>query len=176
MALQSRSQLNDRLNKLFWKCERLLANGLANATAANALYANANPLAATVRNLSIDGLQVWQEPTLGDSSDFGTNTAQVFSFTTGFDLVSNLRSLAANFAFFGHERTAFNKLFQEIGGESIASQPAESTPKVALPGGKKRRNALKYSISSPLGPKSTRILNSRPPCAAVCRPAQFARD
>jgi hypothetical protein len=89
--------------ELLWQCKRLGAYSLANATASNALGANTNRSDFSIgeRNLAI--LQVWSEPTLGDTSNFGTNATQVLGLTTDLNLISDGRNLLTNFARLGHD-------------------------------------------------------------------------
>ena len=51
-------------------------------------------------------LKVWLELSTRDTSDFGTNTAQVLRFTASFDAIAHLDFLVANFALAGHEETS----------------------------------------------------------------------
>jgi hypothetical protein len=93
------------------------------------LDTDSDSLAAAFWHLSIDYLQIGQKSASGDACNFGTNPTEVFCFTASFNHIANLRSLAANFAFFCHDFATFARHFQKLGGESIATSRTVATAK-----------------------------------------------
>jgi hypothetical protein len=85
--------------------EWLLFYGFTNATTADALSAHPQRFGTTAGCLAFDTLQIRTELSAGDSSNFGTDAAEVFCFTASFNSVTHLSFFAAYFAFtchFGH--------------------------------------------------------------------------
>ena len=120
--------------KLRGQSERLVANGLSDSPASNAL--NANPHAAyfTVRKGSLNVLKVRCETSLGNASNLGTDAAEILCFTTCFHLVSNGCYFAANCTGLGHGVT-FELNHKKSGpfGQHITSETNQDT-NVVVPG------------------------------------------
>ncbi len=82
--------------------KRFRLDRFTNHTAANALNAYAHRFVCTVGKRHMHLLQVWDELAARDSGDFGTDTAQILCFTTGFDTIAHLDFLAARFTLSCH--------------------------------------------------------------------------
>jgi len=106
--------IDETIGSLRWQRERLVANRFANATAADALRADALGANLTTRKSDLDGLQVGHKSATGDPCDLGADTPQVFRLTAGFHHVANLGRLAANFARPRHDQTRHTRKQSEL--------------------------------------------------------------
>lgn len=106
--------IDETIGSLRWQRERLVANRFANATAADALRADALGANLTTRKSDLDGLQVGHKSATGDPCDLGADTPQVFRLTAGFHHVANLGRLAANFTRPRHDQTRHTRKQSEL--------------------------------------------------------------
>lgn len=78
--------------------ERFGLDPFADDAAADALDTNADGFVFAAGQRHVDALQVGDKFPAGAAGDFGTDAAEVFCFTPGFDPVADLNFLAARFA------------------------------------------------------------------------------
>jgi hypothetical protein len=97
------SQSHEWTSELLWQRKGFGSNGLSNATATNALGTNSDRSHLSIRQRNLAVLQVWGEPPLGDTSNLGTYAAQVLSFSSDFNLVTDGCYFSANFTSLGHD-------------------------------------------------------------------------
>jgi len=89
--------------ELLWQSKRFGSNGLTDSAAANALSADTNGSYFAIWKGNLAILKVWGEPSLGDTSNLRTHTAQVFGLTTNLYLIPDRRYFLTNFATLGHD-------------------------------------------------------------------------
>ena len=80
----------------------LLTNRLPDASAANALNADANRLRLTTGQRRFDRLKIGLEATASDASDLGTDPTQVFRLPSGLHRIANTSRLVADRTDFRH--------------------------------------------------------------------------